>query len=248
MKTPVLVVASAYGADFVRQVGHAHLIPIVAAAGAAGLEIRRELFVDLPDFDVLHDLLIAHRLFSVYSAPIELFRPDGALARAELDQVMWEAKQLRSRFVKVALGHFSPQSNMLEWARFVAQAPVPVLLENDQTMHGGQLDVIASFLALCSGSGMPLGMTFDMGNWRWSGVDAEAAARTLAGHVQYVHCKGVRDDNGQLRAVPLEEDDAGWRRLFSHFPRGVQRAIEFPLVGQDLEAVTRDYVNMLASA
>ncbi len=30
MKTPVLVAASAYGADFVRHVEHAHLIPIVA--------------------------------------------------------------------------------------------------------------------------------------------------------------------------------------------------------------------------
>ncbi len=248
MKTPVLVAASAYGADFVRQVGHAHLIPIVAAAGAAGLEIRRELFVDLPNFADLHDLLIAHRLFSVYSAPIELFRANGSLAREELDQVMWEAQQLQSRFVKVSLGHFSPASNMLEWARFVAQAPVPLLLENDQTAHGGRLEAIANFLAVCSSTGMPLGMTFDMGNWRWSGVDAEVAARTLAGHVQYVHCKGVWDDGGKLKAVPLEEGDSYWRQLFSHFPRGVQRAIEFPLVGKDLEAVTRDYVSMLASA
>lgn len=247
MKTPVLVAASAYGADFVRRVGHAHLIPIVAAAGAAGLEIRRELFVELPDFEALHDLLVEHHLFSVYSAPIELFRADGALARAELDQVMQEAQQLQSRFVKVALGHFSPASNMLDWARFVAQAPVPLLLENDQTAHGGKLDAIASFLAVCSGTGVPLGMTFDIGNWRWSGVDVETAARTLAGHVQYVHCKGVWDDGVKLRAVPLEAEDKHWRQLFSHFPRGVQRAIEFPLIGADLESVTRSYVTMLAS-
>lgn len=248
MKTPVLVAASAYGADFVRQVGHAHLIPIVAAAGAAGLEIRRELFAELPDFDELHDLLLKHKLFSVYSAPIELFRKDGSLARDELDQVMGEAQQLQSRFVKVSLGHFSPSSNMLDWSRFVAKAPVPLLLENDQTAHGGKLESIANFLAVCSGTGVPVGMTFDMGNWRWSGVDAEVAARTLAGHVQYVHCKGVWNDKGKLKAIPLDEDDAVWRRLFSHFPRGVQRAIEFPIIGKDLEAMTRDYVAMLASA
>lgn len=248
MKTPVLVSASAYGADFVRRVGHAHLIPIVAAAGAAGLEIRRELLTGSPDFDALHGLLAEHKLYSIYSAPVELFHQDGALARDALEQIMAEAQQLRSRFVKVALGHFSPACNMRDWSRFVAQAPVPLLLENDQTVHGGALESIASFLAFCAGTGVPLGMTFDMGNWRWSGVDAELAARTLAAHVQYVHCKGVWNDGGQFKAVPLEEKDVVWRRLFLHFPRGVQRAIEFPITEKDLEAATRRYVAMLASA
>jgi len=31
------------------------------------------------------------------------------------------------------------------------------------------------------------------------------------------------------------------------FPHGVQRAIEFPLIGDDLEQVTRHHVAMLAS-
>jgi len=248
MTPPVLVAASAYGADFVRQVGHAHLVPMVAAAGAAGLEIRRELFAELPDFKALHAVLAAHGLCSVYSAPIELFREDGALAREELDQVMAEAEQLQSRCLKVSLGHFSPASKMQELSHFVAQAPLPLLLENDQTAHGGKLEAIASFLSMCSASDVPFGMTFDMGNWRWSGVDAEVAARTLAAHVQYVHCKGVWNDQGKLKAIPLEQDDAVWRRLFSYFPHGVQRAIEFPIIDQDLEAATRRYVAMLASA
>lgn len=248
MKTPVLVSASAYGADFVRQTGHAHLIPIVAAAGAAGLEIRRELFVGTTDLVALHALLVQHRLYSIYSAPVELFDQHGAFARDTLDQVMAEAQQLQSRFVKVSLGHFSPASNMRDWSRFVAQAPVPLLVENDQTAHGGALESITSFLAFCCGTGVPVGMTFDMGNWCWSGVDAELAAHTLAAHVQYVHCKGVWNDNGKLKAIALDEDDAVWRRLFSHFPRGVPRAIEFPVTGKDLEAATRHYVAMLASA
>jgi len=64
--TSVLVAASAYGADLVRRLGHAHLVPIVAAAGAAGLEIRSELFVGEQDLDALRELLKKHGLFSVY--------------------------------------------------------------------------------------------------------------------------------------------------------------------------------------
>ena len=91
------------------------------------------------------------------------------------------------------------------------------------------------------------GMTFDMGNWRWNGVDPELAARTLAPHVRYVHCKGVREDKGKLKAVPLQAQDSDWQQLMAHFPKGILRAIEFPLVGSDLEEVTRRHVALLAS-
>ena len=48
--SPVLVAASAYGASRVRQLGQSHFIDVVADAGGAGIEIRRELFTsDLPD-------------------------------------------------------------------------------------------------------------------------------------------------------------------------------------------------------
>lgn len=104
--TSVLVATSAYGADLVRRLGHAHLVPIVAAAGAAGLEIRSELFVGEQDLDALLELLNKHRLFSVYSAPIELFGTDGKLAGAALEQALAQAHQLQSRYLKVSLGHF----------------------------------------------------------------------------------------------------------------------------------------------
>ena len=247
MKTSVLVSASAYGADFVRSVGHAYLVPIVAEAGASGLEICRDLFVGEQDLDALRELLERYKLFSVYATSTPLFQDNGRLAREELDLVMEQAQQLGSRYVKVSLGHFSAGSNLLEWARFSAKAPVPLLLENDQTIHGGGLDNIASFLAICAGNGASVGMSFDMANWSWNGTDTELAARTLARHVQYVHCKGVSEHKGSLRIMPLEEDDMHWSQLFRHFPRGVQRSIGFPLVGRDLEALTRDYVHMLAT-
>jgi 2-dehydro-3-deoxygluconokinase len=247
MKTPVLVAASAYGADLVRRLGHAELVPIVAAAGAAGLEIRRELFAGPQDLDALRELILKHKLFSVYSVPLELFEVDGKFARADLEQAVFEARQVQARYLKVSLGHFSAASDLQAALGWIRQAPVEVLLENDQTAQGGRLEPIISFLALCSGNGVTVGMTFDMGNWRWNQVDPDAAARALAPHVRYVHCKGVRDDGGKLKAVPLEAQDVEWPKLMAYFPKGIQRAIEFPLVGNDLEEVTRRYVALLAS-
>jgi len=245
--TPVLVAASAYGADLVRRVGHADLVPMVAASGAAGLEIRRELFDGPQDLAALGALIAQRKLFAVYSAPFELFGADGKFDRAAIELAMGEAEEVGARYLKVSLGHFSAASDLQALLRYLSTAPVEVLLENDQTEQGGRLEPIVSFLALCTGNGYSFGMTFDMGNWRWQGIDPELAARTLAPHVRYVHCKGVRDDQGKLKAVPLEAQDAYWQQLLSHFPKGIQRAIEFPLVGSDLEEVTRRYVALLAS-
>lgn len=246
--TPVLVAASAYGADLVRRVGHADLVQMVAAAGAAGLEIRRELFEGEQDLPALRALIERYKLFSVYSAPFELFAADGKFDRAQIEIAMGEAEEVGARYLKVSLGHFSAGSDLQVLLRYLAHAPVEVLLENDQTPQGGRLEPIVSFLALCTGNGANIGLTFDMGNWRWNQVDPETAARSLAPHVRYVHCKGVRDDNGKLKAVPLEAQDTHWPKLMSYFPKGIQRAIEFPLVGSDLEEVTRRYVALLATA
>ncbi|MBV8623941.1 MAG: sugar phosphate isomerase [Herbaspirillum sp.] len=245
--SPVLVAASAYGADLVRRVGHGDLVQMVAAAGASGLEIRRELFDGPQDLAALRELLAQHKLFSVYSAPFELFGADGRFDREQIALAMGEAEEVGARFLKVSLGHFSAASDLQSLLRFLSHAPIEVLLENDQTPQGGRLEPIVSFLALCAGNGYAFGMTFDMGNWHWQGVDPEVAARSLAPHVRYVHCKGVQEHKGKLRAVPLQAQDSHWQALMAHFPGGILRAIEFPLVGSDLEETTRRHVAMLAA-
>ena len=85
-------------------------------------------------------------------------------------------------------------------------------------------------------------MTFDMGNWHWLGECPLEAARTFAARVRYVHCKGVQRQPAKWVAVPLADSAAPWRAVLRQLPRGVPWAIEYPLVGDDLLAVTREQV------
>jgi 2-dehydro-3-deoxygluconokinase len=245
----VLVATSAYSAGMVRQLGQTHFIDMIAGAGAAGIEIRRELFTsDLPDLVRMGERIAARGLVSVYSAPIELWQEDGALAHDVLHEAMLEADRLGARYLKVSLGHYASDAHLRALATYLEMAPVPLLVENDQTRHGGQIDSMRRFLADSAGVGIPVGMTFDIGNWHWAGADPFAAAELLAPYVRYVHCKAVSKEGGRLIAVPVSEADPDWRRLFSYFAPGVQRAIEFPLAGTDLEAVTRRYIDLLEAA
>lgn len=245
----VVVATSAYGVGIVRQLGQTHFIDVVADGGAAGIEIRRELFTsDLPDLARMGRHIAARGLYAVYSVPLELWGEDGRPCYALLDEAMAEAARLGARCLKVSLGHFPPQADLAPLAAWLAAAPVPLLVENDQTMHGGAIDALARFLAAAGDAGAQVGMTFDIGNWHWAGADPQAAATLLGPYVRYVHCKAVRRDGPRLVAVPVSDEEPGWRAPFSHFPRGVQRAIEFPLSGGDPVALTRRYVALLAAA
>lgn len=247
----VLVAASAFGADVVREHGHAWLLPTLTAAGADGIEVRRELMDGIPllaDLAVLCKRIATHDLFCVYSAPVELWRADGKFALWEMQQVMAQAVALEARFLKVSLGFYSAEcsdSELALLASFIDDAPVEVLLENDQTPQGGRLAPIAHFLNRCEAAGIAFGMTFDIGNWRWQQGDADDSAAVLGRFVRYVHCKDVHDTGKKLNAVPLAANDPRWRKLFAQFDPAVPRAIEFPLIGDDLVAVTRGHIEVL---
>ena len=65
------------------------------------------------------------------------------------------------------------------------------------------------------------------------------AARQFAPRVRYVHCKGVQRQPTRWIAVPLADSLAPWRSILRSLPADAPRAIEFPLVGEDLTQVTR---------
>ena len=88
-------------------------------------------------------------------------------------------------------------------------------------------------------------MTFDMGNWHWVGECPQQAARAFGTRVRYVHAKGVQRLPGKWIAVPLADSSAPWRSILRALPPEVPAAIEYPLVGDDLLAVTRAEVAQL---
>jgi sugar phosphate isomerase/epimerase len=91
-------------------------------------------------------------------------------------------------------------------------------------------------------------MTFDMGNWHWTGECPLEAARALAARVAYVHCKGVQRQPRKWVAVPLADSAAPWRTVLRSMPPDVPWAIEYPLAGDDLLAMTRAGIDQLRAA
>jgi sugar phosphate isomerase/epimerase len=64
---------------------------------------------------------------------------------------------------------------------------IQLTVENDPTASGGTLQRLRSFFENCTRKGIPIRMTFDIGNWSWSGENVFEAAEALADYVVYLH-------------------------------------------------------------
>lgn len=247
MKREIVVVTAAYGSERVKQLGgQAALLPIIAESGADGVEIRRELLTDkeLQTLPALAERIARHQLFTLYSVPEGLFSDNGDL-NPGLETRLAEAGALKARAVKFSLGGYRAGYDLRELNASLRGRPVQVVVENDQTKAYGVLPPLQAFFTDVRQSGSPIRMTFDMANWRWVDEDANQAAVRLAEYVGYIHVKAAQQRNRQWHAVDLDNSDGSWRSLLALLPQQAMRGIEFPLVGQDLTAVTRHYVNLL---
>lgn len=244
---PVSISLSSYGADLVRQQGQLSFVPLLAAAGARRIEWREELLTHEHPVE-LAQAAVTQGLEAVFSSPLELWVAGRAQPNAELSATLDRAQAFGAGWLKVSLGYFTDTNDLDSLHALLNRHPVRLLVENDQTLHGGRIEPMQRFFSEAERLGLPVKMTFDIGNWQWQDQSALTAARLLGRHVDYLHCKAVaRRPDGKLVALPPGATDLQlWEQLLKHMTQGIARAVEFPLQGDDLIAVTAHQVATLA--
>lgn len=245
-KSPVSISLSSYGADLVRQRGQLAFVEVLAKAGARRIEWREELLT-AEDPRELSQAIEQHGLEAVFSSPLELWVAGQSQPNPLLAATLKRARSFGAKWLKVSLGHFTDNSDLQSLAACLAQHPVQLLVENDQTLHGGRIEPFQRFFARIEQHTLPVQMTFDIGNWHWQDQSATTAARLLGRHVGYVHCKAVtRRDDSKLVAIPPTLGDLHlWEQLLGHMTQGIARAVEYPLQGDDLLQLTTEHVAVL---
>jgi len=241
---PVLISLSSFGAAEIGRHGQRWCAGLARDAGADSVEVRGELLRDPAT-----ELPALAGLAGVYSSPEGLWAEGGLFDGAALGRGIAAAATLGAARLKMSIGDFraSSQASIQGLRAQLAGAPVELVIENDQTVSGGTLPALQAFFDAADGAGLALGMTFDMGNWHWLGECPLRAAEALGHRVRYVHCKGVQRLPAKWVAVPLADSIAPWRAVLRALPADVPHAIEYPLIGDDLLAVTRDHVAFVRS-
>jgi len=242
---PVLISLTAFGAAEVGRHGQLWFAQLSREAGADSVEVRGELLRD-----PAAELPALAGLADVYSEPVGLWSGQGQLDLIALQRGLDGARALGAPRLKMSIGGFGPESHasLAQLKARLDEAQIELLIENDQSMAGGTLPALQAFFEAAEAIGLALGMTFDMGNWHWVGECPLQAAQTLGARVRYVHCKGVQRLPAKWVAVPMSESSAPWRAVLRALPADVPRAIEFPLVGDDLLNVTRSEIIKIRNA
>ena len=244
----ILISLSSYGAAEVRRHGQLWFARLAHAAGADGVEVRGELLADpASELPQLARAVAQARMQVVYSSPDGLCDAGGTLDRRALDRALEAAAMLGAPQLKMSIGGFGARSAAALPAlqERLRATGIELLVENDQAAAAGTVSALQRFFAAGAAHGVPPAMTFDMGNWHWTGECPLQAAQALAARVRYVHCKGVQRLPHKWIAVPLADSLAPWRTVLRALPAGVPWAIEYPLAGDDLAAITRAEVEQL---
>ena len=247
---PILISLTAFGAAEVRRHGQLWFTRLCHEAGADGVEVRSELLVDAGrELPAIAQAVRKTGMHVVYSSADYLWMDDGALDIAALQHALDAAQSLGAHRLKMAIGGFgaSSHASLTALRDCLQAAKIELVIENDQTPAAGTLPALQHFFNTANDQGIFLGMTFDMGNWHWTGECPLLAAAALAPQVRYVHCKGVQRQPQRWVAVPLAESSAPWRAVLRALPADVPWAIEYPLIGDDLLAVTRREIDQLRS-
>jgi sugar phosphate isomerase/epimerase len=243
----VIIPLNAFDRFKVLENGQASYIELISQSGAFGAEIRRELLpVQDPRLDRIRCEIEKYGLFTVYSAPIELWKEDFHLNEEELTTIFQEGIVLGAKWIKVSLGHYKKnESSVRELNYFLNQKQgIQLLVENDQTLHGGNISHLKSFFESAALQDVPVKMAFDAGNWYYSCQDVEDALNKLARYVIYLHLKQVEMDHGELVTVPLQnEGNNSWKKAMRCFPTEIVKALEFPIEPKEK---TKEYIQVLA--
>jgi len=245
---PILISLSAFGAAEVRRHGQHWFTQLSHAAGADGVEVRSELLQDaVTELPAIAQTVRAAGMRVVYSSAEPLWDASGALDLPALKRGIAAAHTLGAPRLKMAIGGFiaSSQRTLTTLDDCLQTGKIELVIENDQTPAAGTLAALQDFFDTANDQGIFLGMTFDMGNWHWTGECPLQAASALAPQVRYVHCKGVQRQPQRWIAVPLADSSAPWRAVLRALPADVPWAIEYPLAGDNLLAVTRHEIDQL---
>lgn len=246
MSREIIVVTSAYGYEAITVAGGQQAFcKLIREAGADGVEIRRELLneVQRQALPALGKQLNQLELVTYYSVPAPLFSKPGQL-NPDLEKFQQEAMNLQARAIKFSLGAGPGNLQPSDLSAALTVIPIPVLVENDQT-HAGTLPSQRAFFQRYAGINGLAGMTFDTGNWLWVHQSPEQAATQLTDYVRYIHLKATEVYQASFRAVAPNPADNQWRVLLQQLPSSVPLGIEFPLEGEDLLTVTRQYIRLL---
>lgn len=178
----------------------------------AGVEIRRELLSSVPEereaeLLEIDELAKKNDWTMMYSVPESLFLKE----EINPDFYRWvkELQLFDGKSMKVNTGEVASIASVdgKKLKEIVKGTGIRVTIENDQTAENGTFAATKKAVEKIAQAGLPIGYTFDVGNWLVMKESPEEAYRQLRQSIHVIHLKNM---NREQQAVLLDEGLADW--------------------------------------
>ncbi len=212
----------------------ADLLKELKSAGFQYVEVRREYIKNgEEEMGRIAEIAKEQQLTLFYSVPDELFKENEV--NSEVEGYFKEAKALQAVQVKLTLGELDnlTKQHAAQINELLHGSSIKLLIENDQTKEKGSATKLRTFMEQAADFGLPLGLTFDTGNFVYINEDPAESAELLKPFVQYVHIKNVQKTEAGIDVTDIESGDLPIQAILRVFPETVPCAIEYPCGGQD---------------
>lgn len=180
-----------------------------------GIEIRRELLPEVPEerekeLAEIAELAARKNWTMMYSVPESLFLKEGI----NPDFTIWmkELHIFNGVAMKVNTGEVASirSADGEQLKELIGKTGIRVTIENDQTVENGTFIATKQALDNIKKSGLPIGYTFDVGNWLVMKESPEKAYQELQQSIDVIHLKNISKEQ---QPVLLDEGVAEWTRF-----------------------------------
>ncbi|MFD0896330.1 sugar phosphate isomerase/epimerase family protein [Loigolactobacillus binensis] len=166
-----------------------------------------------------------------YSVPEELFQGDHL--NPTLAATLKMAQQYHIKALKFSLGNITniTTADLIALRQQLAATTIQVTIEN-QPNANGILATFAQRLAWLKQQQLPLGYTFDAGNWCWVATDPLAAFMQVQPAITIFHLKAIR----ARTTVLLDTQPADWQQMLNRLAADIPVFLEYAIPAEQLAA------------
>lgn len=216
--------------DLDNGIGQEKILSEIANLGVFIAEIRRE-YLKNSNEELIEINKLARKLnLEIYYSVPEKIAYEKKI-NSNIKVYFEEAKQMGSTHIKFNIGDLENLDiyEIKKLKDIINSFDVKITIENDQTPENGTLKSVINAIDVINNTLLPIGYTFDLGNWYWQNEDPKNAFNLLNSKITVFHLKNIDILNNVPSTTLLSEGKIDWVLMLKEIAKDVPIIIEYPI-------------------
>lgn len=216
------------------------LMEEIKRLGISKFEVRREWLKEPLELAKMKAVSNRLKIELYYSVPDLLFA-SKLINSTQLEIFFKEAREMGASKIKMTGGFTNDISDQeVATLRGVMKKypEISLTIENNQERPYAQWQGILKLLGQCRKKELPIGYTYDMGNYIYVSEAADAELAEIATSIEVIHLKDVKVVNQET--VLLGEGDINWSEILKALPNDLPLFIEYPCGSEPFSVLKKE--------